>query len=53
MLVKSEEEQTALLEVSEGKGGLQSILSACGASRELGQEAEQALDKVHNGGEMF
>lgn len=53
MLVKSDEEQKALLEVAEGEGGLQSILLACGAPRELGQDAEQALDKVHNGGEMF
>ena len=53
MLVKSAEEQEALMSVAEGEGGLQSVLLACGTPREQGQEAEHALARVHDGGEMF
>lgn len=52
MLVKSAEDKEALVQVAE-KDGLQSVLLACATPREQGQDAEQALEKVHDGGEMF
>lgn len=54
MLVKSEEERDVLLEIANSQpGGLMSVLEACGVPRAMGEDAEKALDRVYDGGEMF
>lgn len=49
MLVRSEDEEKAVLESVEGKGGLTEVLRACGVPREWGEKAVEAGLALHAG----
>jgi ATP adenylyltransferase len=50
MLVRSEEEESALMECTKDKG-LMGVLEACGIPRKWGEEAVTAAEAIRGNGE--
>lgn len=49
MLVRSDDEEKAVLESVEGEGGLTEVLRACGVPRQWGENAVEAGMALHAG----
>lgn len=51
MLVRSQEEEDALMSSVKDNNGLMTVLQSCGLDRKWGEEALKAVDAIHGGGE--